>query len=56
MNLVFPYDPSFNLKMTQTTKALVWVDLLMLDPIFKDSALELLGQVGKVIYVAPKYP
>lgn len=33
----------------------MWVDLLMLNPIFEDSALELLGQVGKVVYATPKY-
>lgn len=33
----------------------VWVDLLTLHPVFEDYALELLGQVGQVVYAAPKY-
>lgn len=33
----------------------VWVDLLIVSPVFEDFALVLLGKVGKVIYAAPKY-
>lgn len=55
MILVFPWDPSFDLKTTKTMEAPVWVDLLTLHPVFEDSALELLGKVGKVVYVVPKY-
>lgn len=55
MVLVFPWDLSFDLKLIHTSTALVWVDLLTLHPVFEDLALELLGQVGEVVYVAPKY-
>lgn len=55
MILVFPWDPFFDLKTTHTTEALVWVDLLMVNPAFEDSALELLGKVGQVVYATSKY-
>lgn len=55
MILAFPWEPSFDVKTISTTATLVWVDLLTLNPLFKDSALELLGQVGKVVYAASKY-
>lgn len=55
MILAFPWDPSFDLKMVRMTTAPMWVDLLIVSPVFEDLRLELLGQVGKVIYVAPNY-
>lgn len=55
MVLVFPWDPSFDLKLIRMSAAPVWVDLLTLHSVFEDSTLELLGQVGEVVYVVPKY-
>lgn len=55
MILIFPWEPGFDLNKIRMTMAPIWVDLLTLHPIFEDSALQLLGKVGKVVYVVPKY-
>lgn len=34
MILAFPWDPTFDVKTTRMTVALVWVDLLTLNPVF----------------------
>lgn len=55
MILAIPWEPSFDLKTTRTIVALVWVDLLTLNSIFKDNVEDLLNLVGDVVYPATKY-
>lgn len=55
MILVFPWEPSFDLGTSYPTNAPVWVDLMMLNPTFEEFALELLGQVGTIVYMASKH-
>lgn len=52
MVLIFPWEPSFDLNKICMIEAPIWVDLLTLNLVFEDSALELLG---KVVYATPKY-
>lgn len=55
MILVFPWEPNFDLGTTHIMDAPVWVDLMTLNPVFERSTLELLGQVGPVIYPTSKH-
>lgn len=55
MILAIPWEPGFDPKTTRTTEALVWVDLLTLNPVFEDDVGRLLGLVGSVVYLATKY-
>lgn len=54
MILAFPWDPSFDVTTTRNMAALVWVDLLTLNPVFEGSERGLLGKVGEVVYITPK--
>lgn len=55
MILAIPWEPSFDLKITRTMAAPVWVDLLTLNPIFEDDVEDLLHLVGEEVYPAMKY-